>query len=97
MNIITEIANIQITTLFCVSIIIAVCALGTAIGFALLGSKFLEVTARQPEIAPMLRTYMLITAGLLDGVSMIAIGICLLFCFRNPFISSFIATIAQVS
>ena len=69
-----------------VAIIVGLCALGTAIGFALLGGKFLEGAARQPEMAPMLQVKMFIIAGLLDAVPMIGIVIALLFTFANPFI-----------
>ena len=69
-----------------VAIIVGLCALGTAIGFAILGGKFLEGAARQPEMAPMLQVKMFIIAGLLDAVPMIGIVIALLFTFANPFV-----------
>ncbi|AJR07048.1 F0F1 ATP synthase subunit C [Photobacterium swingsii] len=69
-----------------VGIIVGLAALGTAIGFALLGGKFLEGAARQPEMAPMLQVKMFIIAGLLDAVPMIGIVIALLFTFANPFV-----------
>lgn len=69
-----------------VGIIVGLAALGTAIGFALLGGKFLESAARQPEMAPMLQVKMFIIAGLLDAVPMIGIVIALLFTFANPFV-----------
>ena len=69
-----------------VAIIAGLCALGTAIGFGLLGGKFLEGVARQPEMAPMLQVKMFIIAGLLDAVPMIGIVIALLFTFANPFV-----------
>lgn len=69
-----------------VAIIVGLCALGTAIGFAMLGGKFLEGAARQPEMAPMLQVKMFIIAGLLDAVPMIGIVIALLFTFANPFV-----------
>ena len=66
--------------------IVGLASLGTAIGFALLGGKFLEGAARQPEMAPMLQVKMFIIAGLLDAVPMIGIVIALLFTFANPFV-----------
>ena len=69
------------------ALLIGLGALGTAIGFALLGGKFLEGAARQPEMAPMLQTKMFIVAGLLDAVTMIGVGIALFFTFANPFLS----------
>ena len=73
-------------TIIGASILLAFAALGTAIGFAILGGKFLESSARQPELASNLQTKMFIVAGLLDAISMIAVGISLLFIFANPFI-----------
>lgn len=69
-----------------VAIIVGLCAVGTAIGFAVLGGKFLEGAARQSEMAPMLQVKMFIIAGLLDAVPMIGIVIALLFTFANPFV-----------
>ena len=62
-------------TYFAVAFLIGICALSTAIGFGLLGGKFLEACARQPEMAPTLQTKMFIIAGLLDAVPMIGVGI----------------------
>ena len=74
-------------TAIAVAIMIGLAALGTAIGFAILGGKFLEGVARQPELAPMLQVKMFIVAGLLDAVAMIGVGIALFFTFANPFVS----------
>lgn len=50
-------------------------ALGAAIGVGILGGKYLEGVARQPELLPMLRTQLFIVLGLVDAVPMIAVGI----------------------
>ncbi|MTI14014.1 F0F1 ATP synthase subunit C [Sansalvadorimonas verongulae] len=72
-------------TVISVAIMLGLAALATAIGFGMLGGKFLEGVARQPETAPMLQTKMFIVAGLLDAIPMIAVGIALFFTFANPF------------
>lgn len=82
------IAHVQGMTAVAVAILIGMGALGTAIGFGLLGGKFLEGSARQPEMIPKLQVKMFIVAGLLDAVTMIGVGIALLFTFANPFLSS---------
>ncbi len=61
--------------LIAVALLIGFGAVGTAIGFALLGGKLLEGSARQPELAPMLQGKMFLIAGLLDAVPMIGVGI----------------------
>ena len=73
-------------TAIAVSLLIGLGALGTAIGFGLLGGRFLEGAARQPEMTPMLQVKMFIVAGLLDAVPMIGVGIGLFFTFANPFV-----------
>lgn len=88
MELATLIANIQTMTVLGVCLILAVGALGTAIGFGLLGGKFLEGAARQPEVVPMLQVKMFIVAGLLDAVTMIGIGLAMFFTFANPFLAA---------
>ena len=78
---------VQGMTLVAVSILIGMGALGTAIGFGLLGGRFLEGSARQPEMVPMLQVKMFIVAGLLDSVTMIGVGIGLFLLFANPYLS----------
>ncbi len=50
-------------------------AMGAAIGVGLLGGRFLEGAARQPELIPIRRTQFFIIIGLLDAVPMIAVGL----------------------
>ncbi|WP_006788306.1 F0F1 ATP synthase subunit C [Thiorhodospira sibirica] len=82
------IANIQGMTAIAVGLILGMGALGTAIGFGLLGGRFLEGAARQPEMVPMLQVKMFIVAGLLDAVTMIGVGLALFFTFANPFMGA---------
>lgn len=88
MEVTALVAQIQSMTVIAVALLIGLGALGTAIGFGLLGGKFLEGAARQPEMVPMLQVKMFIVAGLLDAVTMIGVGIALFFTFANPFLSA---------
>ncbi len=90
-------ANIQGMTAIAVAILIGCSALGTALGFALLGGRFLEGAARQPEMAPMLQVKMFIVAGLLDAVPMIGVGIALFLTFANPFAQNFVDFLAKAA
>ncbi|GHE21218.1 MAG: F0F1 ATP synthase subunit C [Halomonas sp.] len=63
------------------AIIISISALATGIGFAMLGGKLLESTARQPELGDQLQTKTFIMAGLLDAVPMIGVGIAMYLIF----------------
>lgn len=88
-------AQIQGLTAIAVALLIGLGALGTAIGFGVLGGKFLEGSARQPEMVPMLQVKMFIVAGLLDAVTMIGVGIGLYFTFANPFAQNLVTFLAQ--
>ncbi|HBD12487.1 MAG TPA: ATP F0F1 synthase subunit C [Porticoccaceae bacterium] len=57
------------------AILMGLGAVGAAIGVGILGGKFLEGGARQPELIPMLRTQFFIVMGLVDAVPMIGVGI----------------------
>jgi len=50
-------------------------ALGAAIGIGVLGGRFLEGAARQPELIPVLRGQFFLMMGLTDAVPMIAVGV----------------------
>lgn len=95
MEVVAYYAQVQGMTSIAVAILIGLGAIGTALGFGLLGGKFLEGAARQPEIVPMLQIKMFIVAGLLDAVSMIGVGIALFFTFANPFLGPLAEATAQ--
>ena len=56
-------------------------AIGAAIGIGMLGGRFMEGAARQPELIPLLRTQFFIIMGLIDAVPMIAVGIAMYILF----------------
>lgn len=82
------IANVQAFTALAVGLIFAFAALGTGIGFGLLGGKFLEGAARQPEMANMLQIRMFIVAGLLDALAIIGVAFAALLLFANPLLAA---------
>ena len=66
-------------------LIVGLGALGAALGIGILGSKYLESSARQPELMNSLQVKLFIIAGLIDAAFLIGVGIALLFAFANPF------------
>lgn len=89
------IAQVQATTAIAVAIIIGLGSIGTAIGFGILGGKFIEGSARQPEMANALQVKMFIVAGLLDAVTMIGLGLAIFFIFANPFLGPITAILGK--
>ena len=82
------IANVQGLTAIAIGIIIGLGALGACLGIALMGSKFLESAARQPELVPMLQGRMFLLAGLIDAAFIIGLAVALFFGFANPLLSA---------
>lgn len=73
-------------------LLIGLASLGTAIGFGILGGKFLEGVARQPELTSMLMMRMFLMAGLVDAFAAISIVMGLyLFFANNPFASQLLS------
>lgn len=82
------IANLQGSTALAVALILGLAALATGIGFAILGGKYIESSARQPEMMKPLQTKFFIIGGLLDAVAMIGVVIALIMVFANPLLKA---------
>jgi len=52
--------------------------IGGGVGIGLIGSKALDAIARQPEMKDEIRTLMILSAALIEGVAFFAAVICLL-------------------
>ena len=85
---VSQIAQLMSATVIAAGLVIGLGGAGAAIGFGILGGKFLESSARQPELTNMLQIKMFIVAGLLDAVPIIGVAIALLLIFSNPFTAS---------
>ncbi|HEX5664029.1 MULTISPECIES: F0F1 ATP synthase subunit C [unclassified Lysobacter] len=78
------IAQVQAFTALGIGLIVGLGAMGAALGIGIMGSKFLESVARQPELAPMLSGRMFLLAGLIDAAFLIGVGVAMMFAFANP-------------
>ena len=82
------IANVQGLTAIAIGIMVGLGAIGACLGIALMGSKFLESAARQPELVPMLQGRMFLLAGLIDAAFIIGLAVALYFATGNPLLSA---------
>jgi F-type H+-transporting ATPase subunit c len=67
-------------------LIIGLGALGACVGIGIMGSKYLESAARQPELMGELQTKMFLLVGLIDASFIIGLGVALWFTTADPFI-----------
>lgn len=63
------------------AILLGLAGVGVGVGVGVLGSRFLEGIARQPELLPMLRTQFFIVMGLVDAIPIIGVAIALYILF----------------
>ncbi len=91
-------AGVQGLSAVAAALLIGLAALGTAIGFGILGGKFLEGVARQPELTPMLMGRMFLMAGLVDAFAAISIvmGLYLIFA-KNPFLAEVLSLVTKTT
>jgi F-type H+-transporting ATPase subunit c len=87
MDHIALIASIQQFTVIAIGLMIGLSGVGAAIGVALVGAKFLEGAARQPESAAALQPKLFLIAGLVDAIFIIAVGVGMFFATGNPLLS----------
>jgi F-type H+-transporting ATPase subunit c len=77
--------NVAMVALAC-GFIIGIGALGACLGIGIMGSKYLESAARQPELMNTLQTKMFLLAGMIDAAFLIGVGVAMMFAFANPFV-----------
>ena len=82
--------NVALVALAC-GLIIGLGAIGACIGIGIMGAKFLESSARQPELTPKLQQSMFLLAGLIDAAFLIGVGLAMMFAFGNPLLSKLAA------
>jgi F-type H+-transporting ATPase subunit c len=84
----TFIALIQANTGIGIGLMIGLGALGACIGIGIMGSKFLEAAARQPELIPMLQGRMFLLVGLIDASFIIGLAMAMYFAIANPLLGA---------
>lgn len=91
MELLAHIAQVQSFTAIALGLIIGFGALGACIGIGIMGSKFLEAAARQPELVPLLQGRMFLLVGLIDAAFLIGVALAMYFAVANPLLSSLAA------
>ena len=88
MELAVHLAQVQSFTAIAIGLIIGLGALGACIGIGVMGSKFLEAAARQPELVPLLQGRMFLLAGLIDAAFLIGVALAMYFAVGNPLLGA---------
>ena len=84
-------------TVLSIAIMLGLAAIGAALGIAIMGGRFLEGVARQPELANSLQTKMFLLAGLIDALPIIAVAIALYFLFASGLVDPSVLEILKAN
>ena len=68
-------------------LIIGLGAIGACMGVGIMAGKYIEASARQPELMNVLQTKVFLLLGLIDASFIIGVGIALWFATANPFVA----------
>ena len=79
--------NVALVALAC-GLIIGLGAIGACIGIGIMGGKYIESAARQPELMNTLQTKMFLLAGLIDAAFLIGVALAMYFAVANPLIGA---------
>ena len=77
-------AMVQAYTSIGLGLMLGLGSMGACIGIGIMCSRFLEASARQPELIPALQGKVFLLLGLIDASFIIVVGIAMLFAFGNP-------------
>jgi F-type H+-transporting ATPase subunit c len=66
-------------------LIIGIGAMGACIGVGMMAGKYIEASARQPELMNVLQTKVFLLLALVDASFIIGVGIAMWFATANPF------------
>lgn len=91
---ISALATVEGMTALAAGLMLGLGGIGAAIGMGLMGGKFLESSARQPELVPMLQGKMFLLVGLIDAIPIIGVGIAMYLIFVDPFSANVLAQAA---
>lgn len=86
------IAQVQASSAIAAALLIGFAALAVGLGLGVLGGKYLEGIARQPELKPMLLIQYFIMMGMVDAFAVISLVMGLFIMFaKNPFLAAAIS------
>ena len=83
-----NIAHVQAFMALGIGLIIGLGAVGACIGVGIMGAKFLESAARQPELMPVLQIRMFLLIGVIDASFLIGVALAMFFAIGNPLLSA---------
>ena len=86
-------AQIEVATAIAIGMIVGFGVIGACFGIALIGCKYIDASARQPELMNPLQTKLFLLAGLIDAAYLIGVAVALFLAIVSPLLSAVTAAI----
>lgn len=86
-------AQIEVATAIAIGLIVGLGVIGACFGITMIGCKYIDASARQPELMNPLQTRLFLLAGLIDAAYLIGVAVALFLAIVNPLLSAVVAVV----
>lgn len=87
-------ANIEVATALAIGFIVGLGVVSACFGITLIGCKYIDASARQPELMNPLQAKLFLLAGLIDAAYLIGVAVALFLAIVSPLLSAVTGAIA---
>ena len=87
-------AQIEVATAIAIGMIVGLGVIGACFGITMIGCKYIDASARQPELMNPLQTKLFLLAGLIDAAYLIGVAVALFLAIVNPLLNAVVAAVA---
>ena len=87
-NILAALSQIQVATTYTIGIIVGFGVIGACFGISMIGCKYIDASARQPELMNPLQAKLFLLAGLIDAAYLIGVAVALFLAIVSPLLNA---------
>lgn len=81
-------ASIEVATAIVIGCIVSLGVIGACLGITMIGCKYIDASARQPELMNPLQTKLFLLAGLIDAAYLIGVAVALFLAIVSPLLTA---------
>ena len=93
-QVVAALAQIGSATSITIAVIVGLGVLGACFGIAMIGCKYIDACARQPELIDPLQARLFVLAGLIDAAYLIGVAVALFLAIVNPILAAVVSQMA---
>lgn len=86
-------AQIEVATAIAIGLIVGLGVIGACFGITMIGCKYIDASARQPELMGPLQARLFLLAGLIDAAYLIGVAVALFLAIVSPLLNAVLTAI----